>query len=106
MNLFDFRSNLLVQPEVWDETFTEEELVDQQDKKADPHAPSSLLLQQKKGFLYAKTPCPLVELSEEQGAGKVERLPIRYESLLDILDELPEQLRETIAQVWDKKKME
>ena len=44
----------------------------------------------------------MVVLSEEEGAGKVERLPIRYEPLLDILDELPEQLRETIAKTWEK----
>ncbi len=93
---------MLVQPEIWDEENTS--ALD--DKVSDPHAPSALLLQQKKGYVYAKAPSPLVILSEEDGAGKVERLPIRYEPLVDILDELPEQLRETIAQLWEKKKME
>ena len=94
-----------MQEHIWDEVLSPEEEFDAlHGNETDPHAPSSLLLQQKKGYVYAKTPAPIVFIPHSEGENKVERTAIRYEPLLDILDQLPDQLRETIAKAWDDKK--
>lgn len=68
--------------------------------KKDPFLPKPLRLEQKKGYLYAEVPSP-VSVTEVDGVEiKVERLPMRYEALSDVMDELPEGLRETISNAW------
>jgi hypothetical protein len=86
---------------MWDsELDCKQDLEDANAKENDPHLPFALRLEQKKRFLYAKTPAPIT-VSEVEGVEvKVERLPMRYEALEDILEELPDGLRETISHAW------
>lgn len=96
-------SNLLLSEKDFDwesEMGLKQESIPASEAKKDPYLPYPLRLEQKKGYLYAKVPEPVVSSTVDGLDVKVERLPMRYEALEDILDELPDGLRETISDAW------
>ena len=59
-------------------------------------------LERKTGYTYATTPSPRTVMQVDDIESVAERLPIRYEALESVLDELPEEFRETITQHWNR----
>lgn len=56
---------------------------------------------QKEGYVYGQVPSPRTVTQVGDLEVTAERLPIRYEPLSNIMDELPEEFRETIAKIWE-----
>lgn len=58
---------------------------------------------QRPDFLYPRAPSPESVVQFPDGTeSTAQRVPLRYELLDDVLDELPEFARETITAAWEK----
>jgi len=56
---------------------------------------------QKEGYVYGNAPSPRTVTQVGDLEVTVDRLPIRYEPLSNVMDDLPDEFRETIAKIWE-----